>query len=414
MKLIILENWMIALIIIAVVLVLAFIVFLGLCFTKYERYPVSEVYKKYCFYIPARNEASVIARIIKSIQALDYPQDKITIYVLANNCHPDDDTAKIARSLGVEVFELQDSNVNRVGQVLERFFTFIKEKYGGYDAFDGYLRLDADNTLDPNYLKRLNDAFIKHPTVVVSYRACTTFNGARTSLSSILVAAAMMAFRLFSSLRFNPMITGPGILISSEVITKMDGWHLTTLSEDMELSVFLVKAKIRSHFAHEAIFYDEQVGTFKLLFRQRLRWTKGTNQCFHKYWFLMIKRIFSKMGFSALFLAIGLFPMGFIAILSTLGFGIYATVMTVISGTYDPLISFMIITLILNIVPGWLVASLTFFVERKRIKDVKWYQKIYYILIFPVSLFLYSLADFVGHFIKVKWKAIPHGEKIKS
>ena len=58
---------------------------------------------KYAVLIPARNEEPVIANLINSIRKQDYPQELITIFVVADNCT--DNTAKVAREKGAICYE---------------------------------------------------------------------------------------------------------------------------------------------------------------------------------------------------------------------------------------------------------------------------------------------------------------------
>ena len=405
------ELWLaITLISVVGVILLALLTLVIWGIFAYKRYPKSTEYKKYAFFIPARNEGNVIRETIASIRAMDYPQDKITIFILANNCSETDQTANIARELGEEVFELKDKKVNNVGMVLERFFEFIKQKYGSYSAFDGYVRLDADNLVHKDYLSRMNDAFCVNPTVITAYRANQNFNdGIRASLTCMLVTQCMIAFRMFSGWGASPIITGPGILIGASVVEKMGGWHCKSISEDCELSALLCKLKIRVHFCYDAIFYDEQANKMKIVFRQRLRWTKGTNQVFFKYWFTMIARVFSNMWKTAIFLVIGLVPMGLISVLFTLGFGIFGVVSAILTQSADPVLIWLIITAALNLIPGWFMGIVTFIVERKRIK-LPWYKKVLYVLFNPLGYMMHTVADFCRCFIRVKWKPVPHGQ----
>ena len=382
---------------------------------SYKKYQVSEEKKKYAFFIPARNEGNVIPNLIKSIREMDYPQDKITIFVLANNCSEDDTAAESAREMGEEVFELKDDSVNNVGGVLEKFFEYIKERYGSYEEFDAYVRLDADNTVDKNFMSKMNDAFCMNPTVVTAYRANQNFNdGVRASLTSMLVTQCMIAFRMFSGWGVNPIITGPGVLIGAKVVDKMNGWHCKTISEDCELSALLCKMKIRINFCYDAIFYDEQATKIKLAFRQRLRWTTGTNQVFFKYWFTAIARVFSNMWKTAIFLVIGLLPMGLISVVFTLGFGAFGVVSAIIQQSFDPVMVWLMITLALNFIPGWFMGIITFILERERTKMIPWWKKIIYIFFTPFSFLMHTVADFVRCFMKITWKPIPHGKKNKE
>ena len=61
-----------------------------------KKYPETNVFPTYTFVTCARNEETVM-RNITTIRALDYPQDKINIHVVADNCT--DNTAIIAAQL---------------------------------------------------------------------------------------------------------------------------------------------------------------------------------------------------------------------------------------------------------------------------------------------------------------------------
>lgn len=59
---------------------------------------------KYAVMISARNESQVIGDLIHSIRVQNYPQELISIFVIADNCT--DNTAEIARNAGAtEVYE---------------------------------------------------------------------------------------------------------------------------------------------------------------------------------------------------------------------------------------------------------------------------------------------------------------------
>ena len=66
---------------------------IGLFFTR--KFKPAKNLHKYAICIPARNEEAVISNLISSIRKQDYPQELITIFVIADNCT--DNTAAVAR-----------------------------------------------------------------------------------------------------------------------------------------------------------------------------------------------------------------------------------------------------------------------------------------------------------------------------
>ena len=73
---------------------------------KAPKYKTAPMDKKYAVIIAARNEEKVIAKLIDSVRKQTYDQDKITVFVVADNC--DDNTAKICRECGAIVYERHD------------------------------------------------------------------------------------------------------------------------------------------------------------------------------------------------------------------------------------------------------------------------------------------------------------------
>ena len=109
--------------------------------------------------IAARNEASVIGHLLDSIHRQDYPADKVTVCVVADNCT--DDTAAMAREWGALVTERHSDQVGK-GYALSHLLSWLARE--GY-TFDAYLVLDADNLLAPGYLAAIHRGLEQHPIV---------------------------------------------------------------------------------------------------------------------------------------------------------------------------------------------------------------------------------------------------------
>jgi len=67
--------------------------------------------------IPAHNEAGGIGRTIRSVWESDYPADRLTVMVVADNCN--DRTAEEARMAGAQVFARYDPAHPGKGQALD-------------------------------------------------------------------------------------------------------------------------------------------------------------------------------------------------------------------------------------------------------------------------------------------------------
>ena len=105
--------------------------------------------------ISARNEANVIAGLIRSLKAQNYPAELLDIYVVADNCT--DDTAQVAKAAGAFVY--QRFNQSQVGKGYALDYLFRRLHTEGRDDYEGYFIFDADNYVDPSFVSEMNKTF---------------------------------------------------------------------------------------------------------------------------------------------------------------------------------------------------------------------------------------------------------------
>ena len=110
----------------------------------------------YAILICGRNEEKVIGQLIDSIRKNNYDQDKIKIFVCADNCDENDKTALIAREKGATVYERHDLSKIGKGYALDFLLLSIGKEYPEYNP-DAFIVFDADNLLDKDYIKEIMD-----------------------------------------------------------------------------------------------------------------------------------------------------------------------------------------------------------------------------------------------------------------
>jgi len=259
----------------------------------YKKYPQVEHKNKFGLIIPAKNEESVIANLIQSVRKCDYPQELLDIFVVAHNCN--DNTAKFARENNAYVYEYNNSNENTMGYAIRYLFSQIEKDYGTSN-YDGFFIFNADNTFEKDYFNKMNDAFEYYDKkyIISSFRQASNFNenfmtvmyGAYFATSCYLGARGRTLFN--SSNR----IFGCGYLFNSDLVK--DGWDYYSLTEDLEFSAreFMKGSEIR--YCDDAVFYDEQPTTMKIMWRQRLRWARGVLIVSRRHFKSCVKSIFDK------------------------------------------------------------------------------------------------------------------------
>ena len=384
-------------------------------FFKKKKYPPASKNHFFAFIISARNEDKVIANLIDSIKHQDYPKDKYSIYVIADNCT--DNTAKVARDNGAIVIERNDKTLIGKSYALDKVLNYaIKDD----DRIEAFIVFDADNVVDPEFTKEMNKAFD------AGYKIATSFRNSKNYGSSWVASGAGMTFfrecrvmhRMRSRFNMTTYVSGTGFMVDKNIIKENGGWVNHLLIEDVEFSIdeYLKGEKIA--YVADAIMYDEHPKSFKDSCRQRLRWCKGNHQCFKKFHFKLFKNGIKHPSYSNIDLYAHTFPasvlsIGWLGFLLPLACGIYAIVEHVDFAIYfEAAVRPLIDSLIFSIAYTILVALIITILCWKDIK-AKPIKKILHIFTFPLYALSYLFISFISIFVKVQWTPIKHTDDIK-
>jgi cellulose synthase/poly-beta-1,6-N-acetylglucosamine synthase-like glycosyltransferase len=252
--------------------------------------------KNFAMVVAAHNEDVVIANIIESLNALDYPRDLYDIMIIADNCT--DNTASIARSYnGAMVFERNVPDNKGKGYALEWMFDKIFNMEKKYDAICIF---DADNLIEGNFLKEMNYKLKSGFKVVQGY--LDSKNPHDSWVTECYAISYWSSNRLFqlgrNNLKLSNQIGGTGFCMDTEVLKKL-GWGATCLTEDLEFTCKLVMNGEKVGWAHNAIIYDEKPLTMKQSWHQRKRWMQGFSDVSSRYFFKLMKKAIKDKDFVA-------------------------------------------------------------------------------------------------------------------
>ena len=255
--------------------------------------------------IAARNEEAVIGQLLDSVRAQNYPPELLDAYVVADNCT--DATAVIARAHGAEVFARQDTRHVGKGYALQFLLDRIRER--APRRYDAYLVLDADNILDPDFVREIVAVHAKGYGIVTCYRNSKNYGdnwiSAGYALWFLREARYLNGARMAAG--SSCAVSGTGFLFSEEVLRRCGGWHFFLLTEDIEFTIDNVVRDVKIGYAAKAVLYDEQPTLFAQSWRQRMRWSKGYLQVFQKYGGRLIRGIF-RGSFSCYDMAMNIMP----------------------------------------------------------------------------------------------------------
>jgi len=244
---------------------------------RFKQFPQAAPKHRFAVMIAARNESAVIGALVESLKQQDYPDELYDIVVIPNNCT--DDTAGVAQRAGARVLECTVP-VKVKGDALR----FAVSRLMGED-YDAFCVFDADNVVDSQFLREMNNALCAGARAAQGYRGCK--NPYDTAISGCYAIYSWMFNRFYNQGKaacgLSTMASGTGFMVSRSVLKELGGWNTRTISEDLEITVQCALHDTPIAWVPTAISYDEQPLTFKESVKQRKRWSSGTIQVSQRY-----------------------------------------------------------------------------------------------------------------------------------
>ena len=254
--------------------------------------------------VPCYNESETIKKTIASLLALDYPKDKVTIFIVDDGST--DDTWEIIKGFengnNIKVFHKENGGKHTA-------VNYALEKSTG--EFFGCL--DADSFVDDQCLKRIMRYFENDPRnmaiipSVLSYDPKNMIQKAQKVEYDMGVYIKKM-LGLIGGIQVTP---GPLSTFRRKVFDDLGPYRKAHNTEDQEIALRMQEHGYKIDYCPDAYVYTNTPNTVMKLYRQRLRWIYGFIKNLVDYRHLLFRK---KYGTVALFTL----PTGIISILGIL------------------------------------------------------------------------------------------------
>lgn len=237
--------------------------------------------------IPAHNEEESVADTVRSLLAQTMRPD--AVYVVADNCT--DRTAEVARNAGARVI-LTMGNIAKKAGALNQALRLVTETL---DADDLILAMDADSTLDPQWISN-GVRHLQSGAADAVGAACLVVKRKGVVPLVQRVEYVMQRRRIERRRGKVEVLSGAGLLIPVGLLRRVAGtrgrilpgqsgdfYDSFNLTEDYELTVALKKLGYKVRSFRDMIVTTDAMMTVRDLTRQRVRWQRGTLETLWTY-----------------------------------------------------------------------------------------------------------------------------------
>lgn len=252
-------------------------------FSKSKTFPESKEFKRICLLVPCYKEDTIMMSVAKALLNLNYPKESYDIVIIADSFKPE--TLEQLRSLPIIVIDPKLERSSKANS-LNYAMSHLPEQY------DIALVSDADNILEKDFLKKVNNAFAAGCVIVQGQRVAKNLN---TSYAILDAASEIINNHLFrkgsNALGLSASVIGSGLAVDYTLL-RTELSKIDTVDEDKPLQLNLFETNNKIQYLEGALIYDEKVSTSQAFQNQRRRWMSSQ--------FFYFKKFFVK-GFRLLF-----------------------------------------------------------------------------------------------------------------
>jgi 1,2-diacylglycerol 3-beta-glucosyltransferase len=231
--------------------------------------PKNEKKRRFAVFLPAYKEDAVIVASAQNALQQQYPAELMEVIVIADGLKAE--TLQALKELPIQTVEVQFETSTK-SKALNAAMKFLSSKYTE-NYFDVALVLDADNHLEPQFLRKINAAFDQGWRVVQGHRTAKNTDTTTALLDAVSEEINNHIFRLgHRALGLSCALIGSGMAFEYPLFKSLMADIQTTGGFDKELEMRLLSQKIGVEYVEDAYCYDEKVRNAEVFERQRTRW----------------------------------------------------------------------------------------------------------------------------------------------
>ncbi len=268
-------------------------------FSKFKKAKKLKKYPSISIIIPNYNSSKTIAKCLKSIFNLKYPRKFEVILVddgstdnsveIAKRIYNDMKKSGIDKKINFKIIK-NEKNIGKAASLNKGMKLTSAEVVACIDS-DTYPRRDVLIKMVP-YLYESEDTIAVTGFVIA--------NEPKTLIQKVQELEYYGAFgfapRMMANINGILTIPGPMSILKRKKVIEFGGFDEKNLTEDMEMGLKIHKNYGRIAYCPDAIIPTEVPDTIRKLYRQRIRWYRGTIFNLKKYHSMMLNPEYEDFG----------------------------------------------------------------------------------------------------------------------
>jgi len=227
-------------------------------------YPIAKMKYRFAVLFPAYKEDKVIERAVWSFLQQEYPKENYDVLVISDKM--EDITNQQLKKLPIDLLVVDFENSSKA-----KALNFAMDKLEDRD-YDMVVILDADNTVQPDFLQQLGNAYECGANVIQAHRMAKNLNTSTAILDAVSEEINNSIFRAgHVKLGLSSALIGSGMAFEYKWF-KENIKKVSSAGEDKELELLLLKQRIYIDYMDDLPVYDEKTQKENAFNNQRRRW----------------------------------------------------------------------------------------------------------------------------------------------
>lgn len=257
---------------------------------KKDRKPLQD-FPTFSAIVPAYNEEKSILGTLQSLVSLDYPRDKMEI-IIVNDGSKDRTKEVVEQFIAAHpsrAITLLNQDNHGKGRAMNNGLAVAKGEY--------FACLDADSFIESNALKVMLPFFEdQHVAAVCPLLKVKNPKSILQKVQWYEYVVNMFYKLLNAKLDCIHVTPGPFSVYKTKIIRDIGGYDETTITEDLEIAIRLQKHQYKIEQTFDTVVETIVPTTWRKLFRQRIRWYKGSVDNTIKYKKLIFNKKYGDFG----------------------------------------------------------------------------------------------------------------------